>query len=144
MVSEAAQQARYTAIDVKKLLLQYFRLVEVCRMESNDERLGTKPAPRDEAPTSASSRLKADIEQAMLLVAEDIGLERVLIAWMHVSVGESSWRHSVRDTKLESGLLAKSWRSKVGALFGELTPGQVWVITDDVLARVTDKLNCLD
>jgi hypothetical protein len=140
----------YTEGRVRSFLRDYQRYAQNARPPANEERLGSRPPPADEASWSATARMKADIEGAL----QAVSWWKVQVTFMNLSLGDSDWRHSIRSTGEPRGhrqsgwrdvgakdRSAVSWREKVGDWWG-LTAGEVTQITDEVVGVVVTVLNC--
>lgn len=134
-------QAHYTTTDLYRALSNYFRMAQVGHMERPEERIGSKPAPAHEAATNATSRLKADIETAMIAAAKKQGFEAMMITFFDLSVGATSLRASERRQR---GLLAASWRSKVAELWGLQSVSRVTAVRERFLHEMAEVLNVAD
>ena len=121
---------------VRHLLISYQRLAQTTRLAPRGDKLGTRPAPPDEGPLTATARQMADLEQAM----QRQPFYRMQITFMNLALGESNWR----DLRLRhNGRLpdaAVTWRERVGDWWG-ITAGEVGKITEETLDALEVELN---
>lgn len=129
---------RYKRGQIVEALKEYQRLAQGCRLPTREERLGTKPAPKEEAPTAGTSRLKADIASALSRVPFDWAQ----ITFMNLAVGNTDWNYQRRRQRKKRVVHddAATWREWVGDWWG-LTAGQVNEITAAVVEMVYRDLN---
>lgn len=117
----------YTPGKVRFLLRNYQSLAQGARISPPEDRLGTRPAPADEAPFCSSARQKADVEMAL----RALSFERMQIVFMVLCQGESSWRN---------GSKRYNWRERVGDWWG-MTAGDVNRAVEEAVQEMCDSLN---
>lgn len=119
----------YSRAQIWALLRDYQRHALGARLTNPGDRLGSRPAPADEHPEAATSRLYADLDRAL----QSLPFEQMMVTWWYLAVGQSTWNRCRSNS---------DWRERVGDWW-DLTAGQVNQLTQEAVDAIYAELNGL-